>query len=111
MAENGKTSFSEQLDRMRHSMKKSPFAASQEYRAVMNALQDVVNYQGRSVGETSKEMVEAHSRLGQACETYLRTREGARTSRGKSRLVWWEQFTVCSSRSGTVSTLCAPLRF
>lgn len=86
MAENGKTSFSEQLDRMRHSMKKSPFAASQEYRAVMNALQDVVNYQGRSVGETSKEMVEAHSRLGQACETYLRTREGARTSRGKSRL-------------------------
>lgn len=86
MAENGKTSFSEQLDRMRHSMKKSPFAASQEYRAVMNALQDVVNYQGRSVGETSKEMVEAHSRLGKACETYLRTREGARTSRGKSRL-------------------------
>lgn len=86
MAENGKTSFSEQLDRMRQSMKKSPFAASQEYRAVMNALQDVVNYQGRSVGETSKEMVEAHSRLGQACETYLRTREGARTNRGKSRL-------------------------
>ncbi len=86
MANNGNVNFSEQLDRMRRSMRQSYFKASKEYKAVVNALQDVVDCKEKRVFEGTDQMLEAHARLGEACDKYLKTREGARTGRGKERL-------------------------
>lgn len=86
MANNGNVNFSEQLDRMRRSMRQSYFKASKEYKAVVNALQDVVDCKEKRVFEGTDQMLEAHARLGEACDKYLKTREGARTGRSKERL-------------------------
>ena len=86
MAGNRATNYGEQVERMKESMKGIFSSASREYRAVLNALEDVIKYKDQTSGAASDEMVEAHQRLGRACEEYLKTREGAKTQRGKERL-------------------------
>ena len=86
MAGNRATNYGEQVERMKESMKGIFSSASREYRAVLNALEDVIRYKDQTIGAASDEMVEAHQRLGRACEEYLKTREGAKTQRGKERL-------------------------
>lgn len=86
MADNGRTSYRKEMEKMQQSMKNSWGSASKEYRAVLGALREVVSYREQDVGMTSREMIEAHTRLGKACETYLKTRKGAFTDKGQERL-------------------------
>lgn len=82
MAENDYRSLKEQLEK---SAKSSRLRPSKEFRDVQNALNSVVEQQGMPNG-AEQDMEAAQERLQKACETYLKTREGAKSNKGQQRL-------------------------
>lgn len=82
MAENDYRSLKEQLEK---SAKSSRLRPSKEFRDVQNALNSVVEQQGMPNG-AEQDMEAAQERLQKACETYLKTREGAKSDKGQQRL-------------------------
>ncbi|MCD8082516.1 MAG: hypothetical protein LUE86_03040 [Clostridiales bacterium] len=80
-------SFKDLLGEMNKSTRPLRFLSSKEFKEVQKALQDVVSLSDASVDKKSAmDMAEAHGRLGKACDTYIKTRTGASTDKGKDRL-------------------------
>lgn len=62
---------------------------SKEYKEVTASIENFVRLSEQEPKiNTVLPLVEAHERLGKACKTYLGSREGAATQRGKDRLAW-----------------------
>lgn len=82
MPENDYRSLKEQLEK---SAKSSRLRPSKEFKDVQNALNSVVEQQDMPNG-VEQDMEAAQERLQKACETYLKTREGAKSDKGQQRL-------------------------
>lgn len=82
MPENDYKSLKEQLEK---SAKSSRLRPSKEFKDVQNALNSVVEQQDMPNG-VEQDMEAAQERLRKACETYLKTREGAKSAKGQQRL-------------------------
>ena len=70
------------------SINKSRFKPSKQMTEVLDALKDVCALRGEVVDEKTnlKPMLEAHKRLGEACDAYTKSRKNAKTDKGKNRL-------------------------
>lgn len=67
------------------SIRKSHFKPSKQMKEVLNALKSVCDLRGQPVTDDLK-MIEAHERLGKACEAYTNSRQDAKSEKGQTRL-------------------------
>lgn len=75
------------LQRMKDSKRVSHFYASKEYNAILDSLEHINRMQEQRVTkENFMEMLQYQETLSKSCETYLNTRAGAKTDKGKLRL-------------------------